>query len=526
MADRLEQHLFNIEKTLSGETEPDTSINQAQDRLDWHLSKIEELLTAGTTGEPGTNNKYEIIENADYALAVSDATGNISVAIDNEGKVRIANLEADNLQTEPGAPSNPVTASDCWLTGKNCYVLGDSLSADTSATGSWHQKFCELTGAILDAGLNRGNFSIGGTATIGTHTDSNACCQMRAKRLVEYYNNGEHPVDVIFIQNVNDINNNKYSAGINRKGADTDIPFFENQVVVYNKHVIPATTASTDVIAYFKEHFTEIIDGITPMTGTVVEMLYSTGGTAKELTITNPPTSNGNITITLKKASNYRDEKFSIAVHAGMTVEEVVNAILEWNYVDVGTYDDVEGANGDSVIFSSPYSLTFDGGDTGVTAVVTDTTKVERYPVVFKSLDVNEFANVDSWAYESTVSYWSAQKGLVEYLMKNIPTAKIFYLILPYYKVNFAATTGLRPDGSFDMEAWVAGGRGSAAAENLYAEQPKVANYYGCSYIDVVHNCSISPVNIQSYYPSNNVHPSVAGYNAWGETIARMLAGK
>ena len=76
------------------------------------------------------------------------------------------------------------------------------------------------------------------------------------------------------------------------------------------------------------------------------------------------------------------------------------------------------------------------------------------------------------------------------------------------------------------MEAWVAGGRGSSAADKLYAEQPLVASYYGCPCIDVVHNCSISPVNIQSYYPSNDVHPTTAGYNAWGETIARMLAGK
>lgn len=486
---------------------------------------VNDMLKARLFGAKGGN--YDIIESDDHALAICDESGNVVIQVDAEGKVKVGNLAALSVETEN---ANGITVSEGgnWLKGKHCYVLGDSLSADTKKTGSWHQKFCELTGAILDADANRGWFSIGGTATVGTHTDNNACCQMRAKRLVEHYKEG-NPVDVIFIQNVNDINNNRFSAGINNKGTNADLPFFENQVVVYNKEVIPVTTPSTEVMAYFKENFDTIISGITPMTGTVIEMLYTNGGTAKELKITSAPTSDGNITIALKKASNYRDEKFNIAVKAGMSINDVVNAILEWNYVDIGTYDDVEGANGDSVIFSSPYSLTFDAGNTGVTATVTDTSAVNRYPMAFKSLDVTTFNNVNNWAYESTVSYWSTQKGLFEYLQKNIPNAKIFYLILPYYKVTYPAASGsayLREDGSFNMEYWDSNGRGSKVANTLYAEQVIVANYYGCSYIDVVNNCSISPVNIEEYYPSNDVHPSTAGYNAWGETIARLLAGQ
>lgn len=469
-------------------------------------------------------NQYTIVENDNYALAICDSDGNVSVAIDNDGKVRIANLEgsnSDNGNNESGSDTS-------WLKGKHCYVLGDSLSADTSSKGSWHQKFCELTGAILDPDLNRGWFSIGGTATIGTHTEQNACCQMRAKRLVEHYKEGNE-VDVIFIQNVNDINNNAYSAGITGKGKDSDLPFFENQVVVYNGHVVETTTPSADVVNYFKENFSTIISDITPMTGTVIEMLYTNGGTAKELTITSAPTSDGNITITTKHGANYRDEKFNIAVKAGMSIEDVVAAILEWNYVDVGKYDDVEGTQGNSVVFSSPYSLTFDGGTTGVTATVTDTSAILRYPIAFTSLKLSDFNDSSKWVRESSVSYWSAQKGLIEYLQKNIPTAKIFYLILPYYKVTYPAAEGssyLRDDGSFNMEYWVQAGRGSSSAQDLYAEQPLVAKYYGCSCVDVVNNCSISPVNIEEYYPSNDVHPTTAGYNAWGETIARLLAGK
>lgn len=473
-------------------------------------------------GSGYTDDQYSIIRNDDYAIAISDSKGNIAVSVDNDGKVRIANLES-NGQTAEGS-----STTDCWLKDKHCFVLGDSLSADTSAKGSWHQKFCELTGAILDADKNRGWFSIGGTATIGTHTEQNACCQMRAKRLVDYYNEG-NPVDVIFIQNVNDINNNRFSAGINTKGANTDLPFFENQVIVYNDTVVETSSPSTDVVKYFKDNLSTVLDGITPMTGTVIEMLYTNGGNAKELTITSAPTADGNITITTKHGANYRDEKFNIAVKAGMSIQDVVAAILEWNYVDVGKYDDVEGKNGDSVVFSSPYSLTFDGGSTGVTATVTDTTAINRYPIVFNSLDVSEFEDSSKWVGEAAISYWSAQKGLIEYLQKNIPNAKIFYLILPYYKVTYPAASGsayLRPDGSFNMEYWDSNGRGSKNAQTLYAEQPLVANYYGCGYVDVVNNCSISPVNIEEYYPSNDVHPAVAGYNAWGETIARLLAGK
>ena len=116
-----------------------------------------------------------------------------------------------------------------------------------------------------------------------------------------------------------------------------------------------------------------------------------------------------------------------------------------------------------------------------------------------------------------------------EHILPGIVAYIIFYLILPYYKVKYPDTAGsslLRPDGSFNMEYWDSNGRGGKSAQNLYAEQPLVANYYGCSYIDVVNNCGISPVNIKNYYPSNDVHPSKAGYDVWGETVARLLTGK
>ena len=299
---------------------------------------------------------------------------------------------------------------------------------------------------------------------------------------------------------------------------------------MYSDAVITTSAPSTDVVAYFKEHFETIVAGVTPMPGTVIDMLYTNGGTnAKELTIKSAPTSSGNITLTFKYGAAYRDEVYNIAVTAGMSISDVVNAILDWQYSDVGHYDDEKGTNGDSVIFSSPYSLIFDGGTTGVTADITDTGAIIRYPIVFNDLDVSAFNDVAKWSPEASVTYWSAQKGLIEYLQKNIPTAKIFYLILPYYKVKYPDTEGsalLRADGSFNMEYWDSTSRGSKNATTLYAEQPVVANYYGCSYIDVVNNCGISPINIQTYYPSNDVHPNTDGYNAWGETIARLLAGK
>ena len=452
------------------------------------------------------------------AFGLRDSNGYYAFQIDNDGIIRVGTLYVNNLHT-----SKEETNSSSWLKGKKCFVLGDSLSADTKSTGSWHQKFCELSGAVLDANLNRNWFSVGGTATIGTHTEKDACAQMRAKRLVEYYKEG-NDVDIIFLQNVNDINNNRYSAGINGKGSSEDLPFFENQVITYNKDIIAVSTASTEVIAYFKEHLSEILEGVTPMVGTVVDMLYTTGTSgAKEMTINTTPTADGNITLTFKKASNYRNEVYNIAVKAGMSKEEVVNAILEWQYQDVGYYDDVAGENGDSVIFSSPYSLEFDGGNTGIEVTITDTGTINRYPIAFKSLNVEDFTNVDSWGYESSVTYWSAQKGLMEYLQKNIPTAKIFYLILPYYKVTYPASGDyLRADGSFNMEKWVSSNNSSVASK-LYAEQPLVAKYYGCPCIDVVSNCSINGVNIESFYPSNDVHPKTAGYNVWGETIYRLI---
>lgn len=459
----------------------------------------------------------------DIAWGLCDSNGKFVIKVDNDGVITVGNLKANYINT------SSTGGKTSWIAGKKCFVLGDSLSADTRSTGSWHQQFCKATGAILDPDLNRGWFSIGGTATIGTHTEGNACCQMRAKRLVEYYKQGNE-VDVIFVQNVNDINNNMFSAGIHNKGTSSDLPFFENQVITYTNKVVETSSPSVDVLAYFKENFETILDGVTPMTGTVIDMLYTVGGTAaKELKITHAPTADGDIILNMKHGANYRVDSFPVHVTAGMSIEDVVAAIVDWQFVGVSTYEDVIGENGDSVVFSSPYSLEFDGGSTGVTAEVTSTGAVTRYPIAFKSLNIDSFSDVTSWDAERSVTYWSAQKGLIEYLQTNIPNAKIFYLILPYYRVTYPATSGsayLREDGSFNMEYWVENGRGSSSAEKLYTEQPLVANYYGCASIDVINNCSISPVNIQSFYPSNDVHPKTEGYNVWGDTIAQLLTGE
>lgn len=59
MSNRLEQHLFNIEKKLGSEPGADSSINNAPDRLEWHLTKIEQLLAAGAVG--GGSLEYEVV---------------------------------------------------------------------------------------------------------------------------------------------------------------------------------------------------------------------------------------------------------------------------------------------------------------------------------------------------------------------------------------------------------------------------------------------------------------------------------
>lgn len=60
MATSLEQHLLNIERTLSGDTPADPSLDRAQDRLEWHLNKIEQLLTA--VGIQVGKLSYEVVD--------------------------------------------------------------------------------------------------------------------------------------------------------------------------------------------------------------------------------------------------------------------------------------------------------------------------------------------------------------------------------------------------------------------------------------------------------------------------------
>ena len=96
MADRLEQHLVNIEKDLGGDGKLPPNYNQV-DKLDWHLDKIESLLSGGVGG-----NVDDVKVNGESVL--EDKVANINLkTINGEDVNGTGNIAITTYQAFPSA---------------------------------------------------------------------------------------------------------------------------------------------------------------------------------------------------------------------------------------------------------------------------------------------------------------------------------------------------------------------------------------------------------------------------------------
>ena len=124
----------------------------------------------------------------------------------------------------------------------------------------------------------------------------------------------------------------------------------------------------------------------------------------------------------------------------------------------------------------------------------------------------------------ATKTLYGAYKWLCEYLITNLPSTHLFWMIPNRIAINYSSPE-TRTDGTIDMDYYM-----STQEHEQYMQlvdiQKEVAAYYGIPVLDMIAESGINYINGGNFFYDNNVHPKDIGYYRWGETIARLLTSK
>lgn len=124
----------------------------------------------------------------------------------------------------------------------------------------------------------------------------------------------------------------------------------------------------------------------------------------------------------------------------------------------------------------------------------------------------------------ATKTLYGAYKWLCEYLITNLPSTQLFWMIPNRIDINYSSPE-TRPDGTINMDYYT-----STQAHEQYMQlvaiQKEVAAYYGIPVLDMIAESGMNYINGGTFFYDNNVHPKDIGYYRWGETIARLLTSK
>lgn len=395
------------------------------------------------------------------------------------------------------------------LSGKSLYTLCDSLGT----AGHWQKKLCDITGMVFDNNINVDKahpLSAGGTKTsvsgMGTFT--------RAQNLVEYWKGSQgKPIDVLIIENINDMNDAGGHGDIN------DSAWCLTQQIVLDN--VQSNSGAAE--SYFNNNVSSIVDGVTKKFGTTIRVPYSSG-TAYRLQVTSKASQNGNITITIGS------DVFIVGVNTSDNLSDIAFKIAEYDFTNAGysVYQDSET----SVILtrtSSTQSVVVNTNSTGVVISNNTTTGVSYldYCYIGSTLDSAEWSKLGNWMEQvtwspiSVVSLWARYKGLFDYLCKNLPDTKIFFMIAPRMS-DAIANTYKKTDGTYDVKAWMDANNSSTLA--VREIQKQVAKMYNIPVLDMWEEANFTLANAEyNYAGGSGVHPGINGYNRIGEAVARLI---
>ena len=124
----------------------------------------------------------------------------------------------------------------------------------------------------------------------------------------------------------------------------------------------------------------------------------------------------------------------------------------------------------------------------------------------------------------ATKTLYGAYKWMCEYLITNLPSTQLFWMIPNRIDINYSYPK-TRSDRTIDMDYYTST-QPHKQYMQLVAIQKEVAAYYGIPILDMIEESGINYVNGGTFFNDNNVHPKDVGYYRWGETIARLLTSK
>ena len=450
------------------------------------------------------------------SIKIADRDGKVFCIISPDGVRSVKFMDRDGNEVGKGESPQPSGGLSYWCTGKKMYSLCDSLGT----SGVWQERIAELTGMEFDKALNYDGdnstaLSVGGTRTAGGE-NSGFDRAMRLKRHADAGN----AVDVILVENINDMNRTDLS---DADGLETKIPeaepYFEEQWFDYDT----GKNNYNDAVSFFRDNMSTVLSGITPKRGTIVNLKYKSGLATYNVRIDKTADRNGQFTLTVG------GKGYSISVTAEMSASDIVNKILEWDYSDPN-YTDAIGADGISADFVA------ESGNTSVSFSDTENTGVEvSISVSGGGVSTTSYSygriDLSGWlVWSNWTSSWNngtvirSMKGLLEYLLNNFPTAKIFWLIPTRFSISFSDTEYKRADGTMDIDAYKRNNEAFKKYEALTKIQRAVCAYYSIPVIDIDGNGGINLVNAYpSYYNNKNVHPKDNAYRDWGEQAVKFI---
>ena len=450
------------------------------------------------------------------SVKIADRDGKVFCIISPNGVQSVKFMDRNGNEIGKGESPQPSGGLSYWCTGKKMYSLCDSLGT----SGVWQERIAELTGMEFDKALNYNGdnstaLSVGGTRTAGGE-NSGFDRAMRLKRHADAGN----AVDVILVENINDLNRTDLS---DADGLETKIPeaepYFEEQWFDYDT----GKNNYNDAVSFFEDNMSTVLSGITPKRGTIVNLKYKSGLATYNVRVDKTADRNGQFTLTVG------GKGYSISVTTEMSASDIVDKILEWDYSDPN-YTDTPGEDGISADFVA------ESGDTSVSFSDTDNTGVEvSISASGGSVSTASYSysriDLSGWlVWSNWTSSWNngtvvrGMKGLLEYLLNNFPTAKIFWLIPTRFSVSFSDTEYKRADGTMDIDAYRKNDAEFKKYQALTKIQKAVCAYYSVPVIDIDAAGGINFVNAYpSYYNNSNVHPKDNAYRDWGEQAVKFI---
>lgn len=388
--------------------------------------------------------------------------------------------------------------------GSEFTTVGDSLCA----SNKWQAKLAELTGAT-----HIGGYSTGGTKTYGYKED---CGQ---RRLIKLYS--EHPnVPYIFLENINDMAKTMDDANSNIGDYNTDTPF------MYETHSMDENVQNSyeEAIGYWDSNFDTFASSVSPQTGYIRVLKYKKA--AFQLNVQGKATSDGTFNIVIG------EDNYGIAVTTGMTIDDICDAILNYSFTGftdtaVGSTNNYTGVKltGDDTV-SAETVVSIEENGTGVNIQVVNVASEAEILYYFNSLKVSDFTKKEKWKIEKDMSLASFYMGILQYVVTNFPTAKIYWMIMPRFGIDYSnlASYYKWENGVINTARYKGTGT-EKAIRNLNNFQKEICDWYLIPYLDVERFCGINYYNASYYYPNGDVHPKEVGYNRWAETIYRLTYG-